>query len=354
MTVNEELLDRAILHAIRMERLKAGQARKILGILSRDTYPKVLAQIARLEAVGVERWGGIIRTGNREYREVMDRVDAIIQNGIREAGRHLSLDLRSIADLEVAWQAQALRRAIPISIEIGLPSPGLLDAVVKRRPFQGRILKEWYESLETSARAKVRQAVGRGIAEGESIPEIARRIRGTRAKKYTDGVIAASRREVESVVRTAVNHVTTAAKDATFQANTDVIKAIQWVSVLDGRTTIQCSSLDGQQFPVDDGPRPPIHFACRSSIVPITKSFRELGLDIDEVPESTRSSMDGQVPESTTYGDWLKRQPAELQNEVLGKTRAGWFREGRLTVDKFTDSKQRVLTLPELRDKYGL
>jgi hypothetical protein len=57
----------------------------------------------------------------------------------------------------------------------------------------------------------------------------------------------------------------------------------------------------------------------------VVKSWKELGIDIAEMDASTRASMDGQVPEDTKYGDWLKRQSKARQDEVLGPVRAKLF-----------------------------
>ena len=49
------------------------------------------------------------------------------------------------------------------------------------------------------------------------------------------------------------------------------------------------------------------------------KSWRELGIDVDEMDAGTRASMDGQVRQLTTnYAQWLERQPYERQIKVLG------------------------------------
>lgn len=94
-----------------------------------------------------------------------------------------------------------------------------------------------------------------------------------------------------------------------------------------------------------DGPVPPLHFNCRCVRIPVVKSWRDLGFDIDEVPEGTRASMDGQVPETQTYGAWLKTQPASVQDEALGPKRAELFRGG-MTVDRFVRDG-RVVRLDE-------
>jgi hypothetical protein len=99
---------------------------------------------------------------------------------------------------------------------------------------------------------------------------------------------------------------------------------------------------------VDKGPRPPAHFNCRSSTTPILKSWRELGFDADELPPGTRASMNGQVPADQDYDTWLRKQPKDVQDDVLGKTKGDLFRAG-LKMDRFVDRKGAELTLDQLR-----
>jgi hypothetical protein len=81
----------------------------------------------------------------------------------------------------------------------------------------------------------------------------------------------------------------------------------------------------------------------------VTKSFRDLGIDLDEVAEGTRASMDGQVPADLTYGGWLAKQPAAVQDDILGATKGKLFRDGGLTVNRFVDRVGREYTLDELK-----
>jgi hypothetical protein len=85
--------------------------------------------------------------------------------------------------------------------------------------------------------------------------------------------------------------------------------------------------------------------------VPVTKSWRELGLDIEEFSPSARVSMDGEVTADQTFAAWIKKQSANRQNQVLGETRAKLMRDGGLTLDRFYNDKGRYLTLDELRKK---
>jgi hypothetical protein len=82
----------------------------------------------------------------------------------------------------------------------------------------------------------------------------------------------------------------------------------------------------------------------------VLKSFKELGVDLPEFSESTRASMDGQVPAKMTYNEWLKGKPAAFQNEVLGPSRAKLFRAG-MPVDRFVNRAGDKLTLDDLRKR---
>ncbi len=122
------------------------------------------------------------------------------------------------------------------------------------------------------------------------------------------------------------------AHEAVYQANADVVKAVEWVSVLDSRTTLLCASRDGMIMPVGSGPRPPAHYGCRSTMAPVVG-------DIVGVEKFERK----------TYPEWLKGQSVEVQNEVLGPTRGKLFRQGGVTINQFVDRKGATLTLEQLR-----
>ena len=106
----------------------------------------------------------------------------------------------------------------------------------------------------------------------------------------------------------------------------------------------------GHKIPWLDGPGR-LHFNCRSVSVPVLKSWRELGIDADELPAGTRASMDGQVPADLTYAQWFAKQSAKRQDEIVGPTRGRLYRAGRVTFDRFSDDKGRWLTLEQLQDR---
>lgn len=356
-TVNELLRDASIDHQVDLSQYSNNEVRRMLAILNRAN--------ASLEARLTEVVG---RLGRDSYSaRVIDAKLASVRDllaaGYAEMGEALVDDLGKVATSELDFQYGLYTTTIPPVALVAAPivkvAPGQVRAIAFARPFQGRLLKEWMAGLEANTASRIRDAIRMGMVEGLTTPEIVRRIMGTRAEKYADGLLEISRRDAEAVVRTAVAHVNGVARDAFFAANTDILAEVVWSSTLDNRTSSGCRLRDGLRYSADThkpvghtipwaaGPGR-LHFRCRSSSYAITKLWSELGIDPDL---GTRSSMDGQVPAETTYGDWLKRQPAERQAQVLGPTRAKLYRDGKLALPEMYDSKGRYLTLEEMRQR---
>lgn len=337
-TVNETLRDLSVRQAHFVERFKGGEARKLVAFYQR-MESDLLAKLARRDPTAVRGRYTTLRLVKllEDVREVLDGYG-------REYRADLLSSLDGFAEMEAGALVTQIAIASPVAIETVLPSAAQVRAAIRSQPFQGRLLKEYFEALDAATYARVRDAIRLGVAQGETMAQIAQRIRQA---------TQISRRSAELVTRTAVSHVSNVARQATYEDNDDVISGVQWVATLDTRTSDLCKGLDGKVFPIDKGPRPPAHFRCRSSTTPVLRSYRDLGFDVDDAPEATRASMNGQVAESTTYSDWLKRQPASVQDEALGKTKGALFRRGGLPLEKFTDRTGAELNLDQLRERYA-
>lgn len=339
MTANDEIRDRAIAHQIYLLRYESGVTRKIIKVLS-QADKDLVSQLSDLEST-------------MSIAEIDTRLEGI-RNIISASWDYASLDLENelaaLAEYEANHQEQVIRDSTPVELNIVSPSAETLIAAVESKPFEGKILKEWIDKLDEDSYIRIRDAVRMGIVEGESYGQITKRVIGTKALNYSDGVTALNMRQAQALVSTAVAHTANEARQTFYGANDDLIKGVQWVSTLDARTTPICQSRDGTVYPVDSGPRPPAHFRCRSSTAPILKSWKELGIDMEEAPAGTRASMDGQVPEAETYQTWLKKKSAAFQDDVLGPTRGKLFREG-LSLDRFVDQSGKEYTLKQLRSK---
>jgi hypothetical protein len=89
--------------------------------------------------------------------------------------------------------------------------------------------------------ATLRQA----LLAGEPPEAIIARIAGTPAARYADGVLAATRRNAATEVKTAATQVTAKVQEAWGQANPGAILGWEWDAILDGDTCKVCTALDG-------------------------------------------------------------------------------------------------------------
>ncbi len=78
--------------------------------------------------------------------------------------------------------------------------------------------------------------------------------------------------QARSLAKTNVNYTTNVVRATVRLVNRDKIQKVIWVSVLDGGTTEYCEAHDGNIYDVDDGPRPPAHWGCRSYMEPYTEN----------------------------------------------------------------------------------
>ena len=336
MAVNDILLDRGIRHAVFLERLKTGEVDKILRLLNQDVIPDLKKQVGRIILTSGTAEKGLAAT--KRMRQLSRSIDGVVRGGMRSAGASMKKSLGDIALNEAAFHTALLRDTMPIAVDFVTPSAPLLRAIVTEKPFQGKLLKTWFNDLGSAAKRNITTQLNIGLVEGESIPALTKRFQTA---------MAITKRQADAVVRTAVNHVTTQAREATYAENSDIIKEVQYVATLDHRTTEICASLDGRVFPINEGPRSPQHIRCRSTTVPITKSWKELGIPLKDTTATTRASMNGQVAVKTTYPEWLKKQTNDIQAKVLGKGKAKLFREGKYDLRKRITNKP--LTLKQLK-----
>lgn len=253
---------------------------------------------------------------------------------------------QSIANTESNLEAKALNSAIlSKGFEAAIPDAKQILAAVKSDPLsirgkgQGLNLAEFTKAYTDDQVNLIRGRLSQGFAEGETTQQILQSLRGTKARNYADGILSTIDRNTQTMVRTALQNVSSVARQAVWNENSDVVVGVVWVSTLDDRTTSQCQALDGEQFPLDSGPRPPIHFGCRSTTAPVLADDLQYLEKGQQRPSKGQNSEGKQVAKQvsakTNYYEWLKTQPESFQDHALGVTKAEYFRSGKLTVDEF-------------------
>lgn len=341
-TLNEDIQEQLIERAIYLQRFGNGLSDEVLALLR-----KMERDIERkLQTIRGPLTKTILETRLIEIRRIIHGYSPRLE-------KLLERQLKKLARIEATYAASQVKIGLGNfgagALAAGVTRPDLTTIVTAThaRPFQGRLLREWIQELDAATARAVRNAVRIGYAEGETLEQIVRRVVGTRRLNYRDGVMEINRRNAEAIVRTAISHYSTHARQKVYDDLADMLEGVKWVSTLDSRTTPLCRSRDGQVYPAKSGPRPPAHINCRSTVVPIVKGADALGL-----PPATRASIDGQVPEDVTYGPWLRTRSRGFVEDVLGKTRAKLFLDGDLKIDRFVNPRGQTYTLDELKSLF--
>jgi hypothetical protein len=245
-TANEMVRDASIARRVWLIQFANGLARKVLELFTRAD-----AELFSALAIALER----LPPTSPDVRVIestlsgVSRINAAIYARVQQS---METDLRALTLSELGFQGSMLEKVIlPLRIPLtGAPAEQVYAAVLAR-PFQGRLLKEWSASNEATRMVRIRDTVRMGYLNSDPTAEIVKKIRGTRVNNYKDGLIEIDRRNAEAVVRTAVSHTASVARNKLYEANPDLITAVQWLATLDDRTSATCAARDGLKYSAD-------------------------------------------------------------------------------------------------------
>jgi len=343
----EQLIQQTTRHQVFLERLKTSDANK---------YASFLREIDK--DIGRRLAGRNITAFTRARLEtLLDNVKkdiTIIQNDWRKT---VNADVRDLAVYEAEFEIRSLNQVV--DYDFILPNTNQLISAVNINPLsvegpdRGKLLEPFMREWTGKTADRVSGAISAGYYQGQTTNQILQTIRGTRAQGFTDGLLAMSNKDASLMTRTALQHSASQAREEVWKANKEIVKKVRWVSTLDSRTSQICQSLDGQEYLVDKGPRPPIHIGCRSSVVAVLDD-RFKFLDEGATRFARGPQGEASVDAKQTYYGWLKQQPQKFQNAAIGSKRAKLLREGGISAERFAELQLgktfEPLTLKEMRN----
>ena len=334
----QELFDELLHGALTILQLSAAETTKIF---------KLIAKLER-ELRGQLAQENFERNSKATLNRVLSNANETIARYYGEM-QH-SADLAGIARYSVEATGYAFEVALGYE-GIKAPKGDYFKSLYSNVLIEGAPSSEWWKAQNADTQFKFASQVRAGMAGGETNEQIISRIVG---KSGQPGVMDVTRRNAASLVQTSVQAVANDARRQTFQANDDIIKGIKQVSTLDGHTSLVCVAYSGcswnlQYEPIGEKKLPynggtPRHFKCRSVEIPLTKTFKEMGLDIPEPPTSTRASDEG----DTTFDGFLNRKDKAYQDSLLGEGRADLWRDGKITLRDLVNGSGQPRTLDEL------
>ena len=389
-----------IRHQIGLQRFSGFVRNKIWRLLDAtetDVRGAIATRLRRnltgtLTPVNLRRMARLLKQLREIRGKAWDEVDAL-----------MALEMRELSVAEPKFQQAILDTIFPVKLGTSLPAPSLLRSIVNTQPFDGALLSEHLSTIRRADVRRIDQAVKIGMVQGESIPQISRRVVGTVSLRGRNGTTEITRRQAAALVRTAVSGIGSNAREQFAEENKDLAPEKFFVATLDSRTTPVCRKWDGSLHNLDtrksvNGPTAgettpvlPLHVSERSIFAPVVdgevigdrpirnftqkqlvREFGEqegikvkvpkgetLNAGRDAIPRGHKGAFDafarkrmreltGRVPAKVSYPQFLKRQSAEFQDDILGKARGRLFRRGGLTLDKFVDSAGNEIPLRDL------
>lgn len=348
-SVNEKLSAEAIRRRVMLLRYGNSEAQALIELF-RAANPAITTALLQ----GVEGLNARNMTPAR-LRALSRLVLIDAQKAYSTILQKLKGDLEDFGSAEALYNQRILSRAIPSAVlkyldrKIEATSWQQILASLSSRAVMGHTVDAWFNTkLPQDLTNGLVNAAQAGVIQGTPTTKIVAQIR-------KGGVWANQERNLATVTHTAINFVAADARELTRKANSDLIKERQWLSTLDNKTSDICITRDRLRYTADTPPEPighnipygagpgKIHHRCRSTETWVVKSFRELGIPVDELDEGTRASMNGQVPASMNYYQWLtEKANTRVQDEVLGVTRADMLRSGKYKASDFFDDGKMI------------
>jgi SPP1 gp7 family putative phage head morphogenesis protein len=343
-SINEDIADDIRARAVIIARFDATVRRQINTLLKK-LERELVAQIATADIEG-----DMSAATRARLETMLVNVRATIDAAYNEADSVLSDRLFDLAQIEASWVTRTFDRSAGVQLIDSTVTATALRALVSDSLIRGAPSEDWWAGQSTRLAAQFASEMRLGMSAGETLGQL---------KSRVVDLMDVSTRNAEALVRTSAQNVMNDARMAVYQANPDVVGELQHVSVLDDRTTEICMARDGLRWTLDGTPvghnlpfaQPPLHWNCRSTLIPVTKSWKEMGFNVKELSPAQRASMDGTVPADQTYADWLKGKDAAFQDRVLGPTVAQLWRDGDISLrDLINRATGEPLTVEELKD----
>lgn len=374
MGVNQVLASDFVTMTANLQRLSETERLVVLGILKdmESEIVQVLYDNPKLTSFAKAR-----------YNALLKQTQETIKTAYTSINSHSQQYLTGVASAVVQMTGKDFTKfGIPLQ-SVALTNEQYAS-LASRMMLDGAPNKAWWSKQSLTLQDNFVRQMRIGYAQSETVDQLVKRVRGTATGKknqyivndavkwfneYQGGIMDTGTRQAEALVRTATQQISGDAKREFFQANSAVIKGIMQVSTLDMRTTIQCAARDGKMWTLEGEPINhtipydggiPLHWNCRSTEVPVTKSWAELAnnpkMDEDYLKrfsKSTRASMDGQVPSDMTFDSWFNGLSEVQQISYLGPTKFTIWQEAGLTFSEMVNQQGNPLTLGQLAEMYG-
>jgi SPP1 gp7 family putative phage head morphogenesis protein len=220
---------------------------------------------------------------SERVRQALADTRAALERLISESGATITGELPTMVRATITGTRRVIETQLPPAHGLALADPdtAALDAIVKRTAGNITAL---HRPLPAMVERSLRAVLVRGVAVGENpraaAAEMLRRARGEFDGGLTRALV---------IARTEMLDAHRAAGQASDHANNTVVAEWEWLSALDRRTCPSCWAMHGTRHPISEA-GPEDHQQGRCARVPVTRSWRDLGFDLDEPPSLGRDA----------------------------------------------------------------
>lgn len=338
MSSTQYLSDVATRHQVFLERYSNGRSKEAMAMLSRlrrDINARLSNQPTEFQT--------------QRLAALLAEIDVLAQSAFTDIGSKVRNDMFDLVKSEAEFSTKLYSKATTVDWQ--LPASTVLTASVMSSQMTinkgaSITIDDALKNFGSKKKAQILQTITDGVTLGDTTPTIARKVGNI--------IETLQRRQLDALVRTITNNISSEARNQVYEANSDIMDGYVWISTLDSRTTLICGARDQKVYTTPNSPRPPAHWNCRSTTIPKIKEEYDIGSKLQGQRPAVGSKGAEQVSSRTSYGGWLKKQPVEFVDEALGVERSKLFRSGKLTIDKFTDPTGRIYTLDELGRMNGI
>ena len=322
------------------------------------------------------------------------KVAKIRNDAFTEAQKEIMPEAVDLADNEQKWAKKITQTLDPAAgVDLSLLGKKAIKEGLNNNLIQSRTAAEWFSGTAEADVMRINDMIRNGVRSGWTIQEMTRRIVGTKANNYTDGLLETSRSHATTMARTICSGIANNAKDQFYQENDDVVIGVEWLDTLDSRTCARCGGLSRKRWKTKEPhPVPPAHHNCRCVLIPVTE-LTDLGEDVsrpaanadfdaeakelyetkypgkkfEDLSASTRkkyfyeaqkeyTKRTGnppyrQVPGNMTFSEYFEQMPEKEKERYLGKGKYEIYKNGNLPLKKFIPPyPERMYSVKELKE----
>jgi hypothetical protein len=259
----DQLADLYNTHSIDLTKLEFGERRRILSIL-KQLEEDLVFQLKDVDPTEIPE----VTYQQQRLAQLLNQARQTISGSYGGIMGTMDKDMYRLADIESLFARNSINNVTGMEIADAALTREQLRSIASDVVIQGAPSKDWWRTQRDKTRKDFEREIRLGMLQGEGIDSMVRRIRGTSTgrrrvfedpttgRKWTGhifkgGIMDTSTRNAEALVRTSVAAVAAEARFQTFIENDDVVKGIQQLSMLDGRTTPICRAYSNKVWVFD-------------------------------------------------------------------------------------------------------